>query len=534
MNNKTLVRLPLVIALSVAGGIFLGVWLNPGGNADPVPYIFPRSSGNSSAKLNRIVSYIDEYYVDSVQKEWLIDKAIREILEELDPHSYYIPKEDLLAYTEPLEGEFEGIGVEFLILRDTVVVVNPIAGGPSESLGIRAGDRIVKVNGESIAGNGITNRRVMELLKGRKGTKVNVAILRKGKNELLGFTIVRNSIPINSVDAALLLDEQTAYIRVSRFAKNTYEEFEDVLDSLIRKQPLNRLMLDLRGNGGGYLESAIKMCDALLKKGDLIVYTEGKSQPRKDFYSEKEGKYKDLELQILINEGSASASEIVAGAIQDNDRGTIVGRRSFGKGLVQEHLNLPDQSALRLTVARYYTPTGRSIQKPYGEGIAYSDDYLDRMNRGEFYNEDSIPLVDSLVYTTPQGKKVYGGGGIVPDVFVPVDSTDYSPLVADLLYSGNLNQFAFDLVDQRRNVLEQFDNAETFAREFTLEDGIIDSLTESMYPGEMGPYGPLTSRDRDFLKQRLKAFVARNLYGSSGFYSITVPDDPTIRKAQNL
>ena len=530
MKNKIAVWLPTLLAISICLGMFLGMYFsqNNGGANNPIRFMMP--STGSATKLNSIVSYIDEYYVDSVQKEQLIQKAIEGILEELDPHSYYISEEELNAYTEPLEGKFEGIGVEFLIVRDTVVVVKTIPGGPSEKVGVQAGDRLVLVDLDTVAGIGINNQKVMSLLKGAKNTKVKVGVERMGSDSLLSFEITRASIPIHSVEASMLFNDSVGYMRITRFARNTFEEFEAAADSL-SSLGIKELILDLRGNGGGYLEAAISISEELLPKGNLIVYTDGKSQNKREYFSEKDGKYLDLKLHVLVNEASASASEIVAGAIQDNDRGLIYGRRTFGKGLVQEHLNLPDQSALRLTVARYYTPTGRSIQKPYGKNINYSEDYEDRYLSGELFYEDSIKIVDSLKYTTKGGKTVYGGGGIVPDVFVSVDTTQYAGVLSRLLYTGALNRYAFDLMDANRKSYSEFKSPEAFATNFTLTDQELKGIFTEAYGYRPDLWLSLTENDRDFLSTRLRSLLGRNIFGAAGFYAITFPDDPVIKAA---
>ncbi|MGB1033005.1 MAG: S41 family peptidase, partial [Flavobacteriales bacterium] len=391
-------------------GIYIGFNLNKSGMQNPLA---SNSANANPNKLVNIINKIDEMYVDSVEKKELIDDAIKSIVDNLDPHSYYISSEELSSMQEPLEGNFEGIGVEFMIQKDTLLVVNPIEGGPSEEVGILAGDRIIKVEEEMIAGIGLTNDKVTKLLKGEKGTIVNLSIKRRGKPELIQFEIERDKIPIYSVVASLNITPEVGYVKVTRFAKNTYEEFKEAIDGLAAEGS-KQLIIDLRGNGGGYLNSCIPMVEEFLDQNELIVYTEGKNDPRRDYKSRMNGKYKNMEVVVLINQGSASASEILAGALQDHDRSITVGRRSFGKGLVQNEVPLPDQSALRLTVARYYTPTGRSIQKPYGEGIDYANDYLDRYDHGELLSADSIQFSDSLKFLTPGGRAVYGGGGIMP------------------------------------------------------------------------------------------------------------------------
>ncbi|RMG76128.1 MAG: S41 family peptidase, partial [Bacteroidetes bacterium] len=418
-----------------------------------------------------MINYIKEEYVDSVNVKELEEKTIQYLLQELDPHSYYIPAKDLQSMNEPIEGEFEGIGIEFRIINDTVVVINPIGGGPSEKVGIMPGDRIVSVNDSIIAGTGITNRDIMNLLRGKKGTEVKVGIKRNGSDEILSFNIVRDKIPINSIEAAYMIDDETGYIKLSRFSRTSHEEFVNAAEKLL-EQGMKKLIFDLTGNGGGLLEAAVDIADEFLPDKTLIVYTEGKARPRRSYYATSKGILEDIPVAVLIDEGSASASEIVAGAIQDNDRGIIIGRRSFGKGLVQEPSTWPDGSAIRLTIARYYTPTGRSIQRPYDKGVEkYHEDYYNRLNNGELITPDSIHFPDSLKYTTPKGKTVYGGGGIMPDIFVPIDTAHRTFYLSDLIYKGVIRQYAFDKIDKnRREWISKYPNIQVFKNNYLISD----------------------------------------------------------------
>lgn len=527
-RSKLIIYYPLLLAGMLVLGIYLGSYFS-GGNGQSSALFQPKSS-NSADKIGQIINYIDREYVDTIAKNQLINRAIASILEDLDPHSYYISAEELLAYTEPLEGNFEGIGVEFLIQNDTIRVVNAIEGGPSEELGIQAGDKIIKVDSENVAGIDISNDDVIGLLKGPGGTEVDVEILRN--KDVIPFLITRGTIPINSVVTSQLLDASTGYIKISRFARTTYDEFMQHMGEL-RAEGMEEVILDLRGNGGGYLSAAVQMSEEFLQKDQLIVYTQGKSSPKKDYYAMKRGTYADLPVAILINQGSASASEIFAGAIQDNDRGTIIGRRSFGKGLVQEHLNLPDNSALRLTVARYYTPTGRSIQKPYGADVDYDGDYANRFEHGEMMDSDSIAFPDSLKYTTPGGKIVYGGGGIMPDIFVGLDTVGASHYLSLVSYQGLLNQFGFDYADAHREDLNEYESYQTFRQNFKISEGLLSEFVQ--YADDKGtapdPYGIKTSRE--ILKLRIKAYISRNIWGNDGYYSIMNEDDNVLREAQN-
>jgi len=514
---------PLLFALMLVVGIFIGTNLG-----DKNIFVL-QSSKSEDTKLMRLMKYIDNNYVDDVDKSELIDAAIRAILEELDPHSYYVSAEEFAAAQEPMEGNFEGIGVEFMIQRDTLVVVSPIEGGPSEAAGIQPGDRIVEVEGEPIAGIGLSNTDVMKLLKGAKGTKVNIGIERVGENKLLQFTIVRDKIPIYSVTANFMLTPETGYVKVVRFAKNTYEEFTHAIDSL-RSKGANKLVIDLRGNGGGYLNSAVPMVEEFVEKGELIVYTQGKSSARRDYRSSIHGHYKDMQVAVLINEGSASASEIMAGALQDLDLATIVGRRSFGKGLVQEERPLDDSSSVRLTVARYYTPSGRCIQREYGKGINYEDDMLDRIDRGELMSADSIKFPEDQKFSTRAGRTVYGGGGIMPDVFVPVDTSNATRYLSDLIYDGIIRQWAFSYTEKNRSKLN-YASVDDLMANFAISADMMDALVayakaEGITPGK----GEL-NRSRNQIALRVKAFVARNLFNENAYFRVVAVEDADIMKA---
>jgi len=523
-RNKLIIYYPLMLAFMLVFGIYLGTFFSDGGSRSFLP---ARSSSNAD-KITQIISYIDREYVDTVAKNQMIEKAISSILEDLDPHSYYISAEEMAAYTEPLEGNFEGIGVEFLIQNDTVRVVAALDGGPSQELGIQAGDKIINVDDENIAGVGIKNDDVISRLKGEGGTTVNVDILRNSK--LIPFEITRGTIPINSVATAQIIDNTIGYIKISRFARTTYEEFSHSAEKLL-SEGMNELVIDLRGNGGGYLTAAVQIAEEFLQKGQLIVYTEGKSSPKKSYLASKRGEYSDIPLAILIDQGSASASEILAGAIQDNDRGIIVGRRSFGKGLVQEHMSLPDNSALRLTVARYYTPSGRSIQKPYGADIDYEADYENRFETGELVSADSIDFPDSLQFVTPGGRIVYGGGGIMPDIFVGLDTAGASEYLSIVSYRGILNQFGFDYADAHRKDLENFNDYKEFERNFDIDKNLLDKFVSYAEEKGVTPDTNGISLSKEVLKLRIKAYIARNIWGNDGFYSIMTDDDKVIREA---
>ncbi len=420
-NSNKSVLLPLLLSLSLIAGILIGIYLP---RKNPVQ----QQSGFRvrNDKINSILNIIESDYVDSVNRGDLVEAAIPAILKKLDPHSVYIPAKDLIRANEPLQGNFDGIGISFNLLTDTILVISTIPGGPSEKLGLLAGDKIIYVNDSLVAGQRMSDESVMGMLKGPRGTVVKIKVLRKGYKDLIPFEITRDKIPINSVDVSYMINDHTGFIQINNFAMTTFDEFMKSLREL-KAKGMKSLILDLRQNSGGVMESAIKIADQFLKEGQLIVYTKGRSQPKNEARATGKGEFETGDLVVLIDEWSASASEILAGAIQDNDRGTIIGRRSFGKGLVQEPIPFADGSGMRLTIARYYTPTGRSIQKPYNNGFdEYFDDLNARAIHGEFEIPDSIHFSDSLKFTTPGGKVVFGGGGIMPDKFVPVDTSGIS------------------------------------------------------------------------------------------------------------
>ena len=485
----------------------------------------------ASSKFDEVMYYIRSLYVDSVDVRKAEENAIVAMMDELDPHSQYISVEEFDAANDPLLGSFEGIGVQFRIVDDTVAIVNTIKGGPSEKVGIMAGDRIVCVNDSLIAGIKIQNDSVMRLLKGPKGTKVRVKNFRRGVEGLLDFTITRDVIPTYSVDVAYMLDPTTGYIKLSKFSATTYKEFMEAAKRL-KSEGMEQLVFDLRGNSGGYLSAAVDIADEFLPKGSLVVFTEGISKPRTTFVARRKGLLENMPVAVLIDGESASASEIVAGALQDNDRGTIVGRRSFGKGLVQEQIMLNDRSAIRLTVARYYTPTGRCIQKPFdGDKEEYLLEYYDRYQNGELFSVDSIHFADSLKYTTPKGKTVYGGGGIMPDVYVPLvdDSTEY--YFNRMVNLGILYQYAFNYCDRHRNELARYKTVADFDRSFRVTDAMFAELVKQAE--EKGIKG--NEKEKQVARKEaftlLKAYIARDLFDEEGFYPLYQPMDDILQKA---
>jgi carboxyl-terminal processing protease len=531
MSNKKIVFifLPLIIASCVVLGIFLGSFLVPSSNK---PIIFSKGKRfNTATKLNEILNFIEDTYVDTVNKNELTESSISSMLSTLDPHSYYIPATNFDNMNDPLEGNFEGIGVEFRIKDDTVLVISPIANGPSEKLGILAGDRIVKVDSTIIAGNGIKNEGVIKYLKGPEGSKVDVDIVRRGRKKKLHFTITRGRIPIFSIDSPYMINDNTAYLKITRFAKTTYSEFMEATQKL-KKEGMENLIIDLRGNGGGVLSAATNIADELLKKNKMIVYTDGRSRPRDNYFSSDKGTLENTKVAILINENSASASEILAGAIQDNDRGQIIGRRSFGKGLVQEQVVWPDGSALRLTVARYYTPTGRCIQKHYGTNLEeyHSEAYL-RYQNGELLSADSIHFPDSLKYYTPEGKVVYGGGGIMPDVFVPLDTVGGTPYLYELRYRGIIQEFSLNYVDNRRFELnKKYKNAVKFKNNFKVDNDLFNGIIKFADDSGLERNLEEIHQSKNLIIRGLKSSISRDLYSTFGFHVIVNDYDKTVQK----
>ncbi len=479
--------------------------------------------GADAIKLDRTIRLINDLYVDDVNTEEITETAIRNMLKELDPHSSYLNKEEVKQMNEPLQGNFDGIGISFNMLTDTVYVMEVISGGPSQQVGIMPGDKIIYVNDTLIAGQKLTNRDIISKLRGKKGTTAVVKILRKGVDGLTEFRIVRDKIPIYSIDASYMVNKNTGYIRLSRFGITSLKEFHESLVNL-KSKGMSNLIVDLTGNGGGILSTSTDITDEFLDKGKLMVYTEGKNQPRMTINSTSKGEFKTGKLVILVDEGSASASEIVSGAIQDWDRGVVVGRRTFGKGLVQRQLPLTDGTMIRLTVARYFTPTGRGIQKPYNGGDleAYNLDFVNRFNHGEMMNADSIQFPDSLKYATLINKRtVYGGGGIMPDVFVPIDTTVVSSLHRQLIAKGILNRITIQEVDNnRKQLLRSYSNIEAFKKNYSISTEIVEKIKDKAQSEN------IEWKDEDFEKSKtiiftqMKALIARDLYDTSAFYRI--------------
>ena len=488
---------------------------------------------DESLKFSQVLNWIDKYYVDSVNKAELVENAIIEMLQSLDPHSTYLNKDEVKQMNEPLQGNFEGIGISFNILNDTIFVVNPIPGGPSEQVGILSGDRIIFIDGENVAGKGIKTSDVFQRLRGKKGTQVTVSILRRSVKDLIDFTIIRDKIPIFSLDASYMIDDRIGYIKLNRFSFTTIDEFESALQKL-KMYGIEDLILDLSNNGGGYLEVAVKLADQFLDEDKLIVYTEGEKHPKRNYLSSSRGNFEGGRVVIIIDEGSASASEIVAGAVQDWDRGIIVGRRSFGKGLVQNPMLLIDSSMVRLTIARYYTPSGRLIQKPYDQGYdEYSNDLINRFNNGELTSSDSIVFPESLKYQTlTSGRVVYGGGGIMPDYFVPLDTSYRTDYYRKLINRGILNLFVLNFVDDnRRDLNTKYPEFSVFNEKFEISEDILDQLTAYAESKDLALDVSDFTRSLDHLKTLIKAYIARDLWNTNEFYQVYNTQNESYLKA---
>jgi carboxyl-terminal processing protease len=524
-NKKIQIFLPLIITISVIFGIFLSAFFLK----QPVERIIAREFSND--KLNMIINYVESQYVDEVNRKELEELAIPKFLEALDPHTTYSSPEETKRMEEELYGNFEGIGVQFNIFKDTVFVVKVIEGGPSESSGVFAGDRIVKVNDSIIAGVGISNDKVMKLLKGPGGSRVTIEVKRKGNNNLIPITIKRGNIPISSIDAYYLIDKNTGYIKISSFSRNTYAEFHNAVSNM-RKAGINSLVIDLRDNTGGYLNSATNMVDEFLDAGELIVYTEGRARGKTNVFSTSErNSFTDMNIAVLMDDFSASASEIFAGAIQDNDRGFIIGRRSFGKGLVQEATTFNDGSMIRLTTARYYTPSGRSIQKPYGEGIDdYYSDIYNRYYHGEFLEKDSISFNDSLIYHTSKGRKVYGGGGIMPDIFVPIDTAGYTPLFGEINRKNLTYKFSLEYVDENRNNLLSVRNLNEL-KSFMNKTDVFEKFWKYVKDNNVKIKSEELEISKTYIENYFLAYVARQVLDENAFYEIANRFDPSIDSA---
>ncbi len=531
-SKKHNVFLPIILSLVLVLGVWLGYFLTNQINSGST--FNPSRQASTNDKINSLLEYIEYQYVDTINKKDLVEKTVTSMLQSLDPHSAYIPASDFESVNEPLEGNFDGIGVEFNIIKDTIRVISPIEGGPSEKIGIRAGDRLIKVEGKNVAGVKITNKEVFEKLRGKSGTVVAVTILRSGIQKPLQFKITRDAIPLYSLDASYMVKLDIGYIKISKFSATTYQEYLKAFNAL-SKQGMKKLILDLRGNPGGYLNAAVDISDEFLANGLQIVYTQGKANPKKVYKATEHGSFENNPLVVLIDEGSASASEIVAGAVQDNDRGTVIGRRSFGKGLVQDQMQLPDGSAIRLTIARYYTPTGRCIQKPYSDDKDqyYSEEY-DRYTNGELLNEDSIKLDKTKQYKTPEGKIVYGGGGVMPDVFVPIDTARSNAFLNKIFYSGSINTFAFEYADKNRVKLKAYGSAKNYIDRFEISQAILEEFYTYCADKDLPLNLKMKTMTSEALKPYLKAFIGRDVFDKDAYYPILNQKDKCILKATEV
>lgn len=518
---------PLIYACLLIAGLILGSLLS----IKRQSAVSIASPHKQSGKLDNVLDFIEDNYVDTINRKKLEESTLTAMLKQLDPHSDYIPATELEEVNEPLQGNFHGIGIEFNIVNDTICVVHPIEGGPSERLGIKAGDRIVKVDSKNVVGVKITNKKVFEMLRGKKDSKVNVAVKREGQKQLIDFTITRGEIPIYSVDVAFMAEPGVGYIKVSRFAASTYDEFRKGFNKLT-KQGMKKLIVDLRGNGGGYLNAAVDIADEFLSKGMLIVYTKGKNSPEKKYFATEKGSFENSKLVVLIDEGSASASEIVSGALQDNDRATIIGRRSFGKGLVQEQIEIPDGSAIRLTIARYYTPSGRCIQKPYNKGLeAYYSEEYDRYENGEMMHQDSIHFADSLKFKTVSGRFVYGGGGIMPDIFIPVDTSYRSSYLNKVFYKGLVNDFSFSYADKHRASFASYKTNADYVKNYTPPQSLLNEFVEFAAKNGIPKNDVQLKKSGAYLLSQIKALMGRNLFDNEAYYPVILKEDKVFEQA---
>jgi carboxyl-terminal processing protease len=524
-HNYALIILPLLVAIAVVGGMFIGEWITS-----------KKYKNTSIEKLQTVLDLIGSEYVDTVNLDSLVEMSLPELLSYLDPHSAYIPASELTAVNDELEGSFSGVGVSFQILNDSVVVVEVISGGPAEKVGIQAGDRIVSADKKDLTGSDITSDDVFKTLKGEKGTKVSLKIKRPSATKLLSYDVIRGDIPVNSVDASYLIDDGIGYVKVGKFARNTYQEFYNAVMGL-KLKGAEKLIVDLRGNGGGFMDQAIEMANEFLPEKKIIVYTKARTRDNEVMaLSDGSGNFQDMELTVLCDEYSASASEIFAGAIQDNDRGLVIGRRTFGKGLVQNQIPLPDNSAIRLTVARYYTPSGRSIQKDYkrGKDGKYELDIVERYNHGEFYSADSIKMDKSKLFHTVGGREVYGGGGIMPDIFVPEDTIGYTTYYINVANDGLLQKYAFKVADNYRDILKGVKSLDkmlvVIPRDEMLLNNFVNYAAANGHPARWY----YINKSSDKLLQQIKALVARDVLGYQSYFEMANKNDRTVQKALQL
>lgn len=521
-KNRSTTLVPLAIAISIAVGILIGNYMNSNS---------PMS--NAEKKMSTILNLIEKNYVDTIDIDELVEMSLPKLMSSLDPHSTYISKEDLASVNEDLAGSFSGVGISFQILNDTVTVVEVITGGPAEKVGLQAGDRIVSVNDKNLTGTDITNEDVFKNLRGEKGTVAKLGIKRHNSKDILTYDVTRGDIPVNSVNSFYLLSDNIGYIKVDKFAKNTYSEFLAALNCLCM-DGAEKFIIDLRDNSGGYMDQAIMMANEFLPVGSLIVYTKARTPENVMVaYSDGTGIFQSVPIAVLTNEYSASASEIFAGAMQDNDRGIIIGRRSFGKGLVQNQTELKDSSAVRLTVARYYTPSGRSIQKEYelGKGSKYESDISDRYLHGEFYNEDSIKFDKTQTFKTIGGRTVYGGGGIMPDIFVPEDTTGVTSYYINVVNLGLIQKFAFKVTDQYREILKNTDSIEQLLKSIPRDETLLNNFVQYAKDNGVPKRWYYINQSKELILRQIKAMIARDVLGYNEFYQIYNQNDKPIISA---
>jgi len=524
-NSSYQISLPLILCIGLAAGVLIGASLtNKSGSGD---------ISDDVQKFREVLSLVKNEYVDEAQTGGLVEDAIQHMLGKLDPHSSYISAQDQVAANEDLRGNFEGIGIEFNIFHDTLVVVAALSGGPSESVGLRSGDKIVKVNEKIIAGIGLTTPEVPKILKGPKGTEVKIDVVRRDIKEPITFTIIRDKIPQFSVDAYYMATPEIGYIKVNRFSQTTHEEVQQAISKL-KKEGMTKLVLDLQGNPGGYLDEAVGIADEFLQKGERIVFTKGQeTKYDEDLFASDAGDFERGDLIILVNESSASASEIVAGALQDNDRALIVGRRSYGKGLVQRPFRLNDGSEVRLTISRYYTPSGRSIQKPYNDLDEYDKDISKRYKHGEFFSADSIQFNDSLKFETTNGRAVYGGGGIMPDYFVPLDTTHTSKYFNQLFNANILREYAFTFAEQNQASLKE-KGYKAYLQNFEVTDAMLGRVVVMGIKNKIDPRPNDLEKNKHLFQVYLKAEIARNVWDNQSFYPIINETNEVLQQAIKL
>lgn len=535
-NSKHTIIFPLLLACGVVLGILLGQFVGRNRAESQLRSLIGRSGMHMTNKIMQTSMLIEHRFVDSISMDSLAELVIPLMMKELDPHSVYIPAREMQELNEPLEGEFDGVGISFNTASDTILVLNVIPNGPSAKAGVVAGDRIIEINDTLVAGVGMPQNDIVKRLRGRRGSEVTLSLQRQGIPDLVDVTVVRDAIPINSIESSFMLTDEIGFIRLSQFARTSHMELLAAVAKL-RGQGMKRLIFDLRDNSGGFLDQAILIANEFLPAGKLIVYTEDRQRKQVKEYSDGTGSAKDLALVVLIDEGSASSSEILAGAVQDNDRGTIVGRRSFGKGLVQSQIPYSDGSALRLTIARYFTPTGRSIQKPYtnGNDYDYDMDIVRRYNNNEFFSADSIHFADSLKFTTPKGKVVYGGGGIMPDVFIPLDTTDMTSYYMEVTGRNVLYRYTLDYADRHREVINSVRTIDDLQTLLDGDKGMFNDFIRYATEHGIKPRPGEIARSRKIMEAQLRAYIGRNTeLQDDGFYYNIFPIDDVLRRSVEI